>query len=136
MPDLSLVNFEADMAAFAKLVDVNQADVVQKITLDVFARIVGNYSLHRHPVDTGRARAGWGLSMTTSIEAPPPGSYGPPPMPDVAQLDGTKVVYILNAVPYIEALEDGHSQQAPNGFVRLAIMEVEAEIQALLAANQ
>lgn len=136
MADLSLVQFTADIAAFAKLVDVNQAQVVQKIALDVFARIVGNYTSHRHPVKTGRARAGWGLSMTTDIAAPPPGNYGPPPVPNVSQLDGKAVVYILNAVPYIEALEDGHSQQAPNGMVRLAIMEVEAEIEALLAANQ
>lgn len=137
MPDLSLVTFEADIKAFAELLDLSQKTIVQKIALDLFARIIGNYQTHRHPVDTGRARSGWGLTLVASIETPPEGSYPtPPPLPDVSQLDGKVIVYILNSVPYIEALEDGHSKQAPAGMVRLSILEVESEIEAILEANK
>jgi hypothetical protein len=46
----------------------------------------------------------------------------------VAQIDGTQEVFIVNNLAYVEALENGHSKQAPNGFVKLAMMEVEADI--------
>ena len=34
-----------------------------------------------------------------------------------------KVHFIQNSVPYIQALEDGHSRQAPNGMVALTQIE-------------
>jgi hypothetical protein len=132
MPDLSLVKFDADMEAFAKLLDIKIDTVVQKITADVWARITGNFE----------ARAAWGMSVGNPAPPTPPPAvdqrefYGPPSAPNFGSLKGDKIVYILNALPYIEALEDGHSGQAPNGFVRLAILEVEAEIDAIVALNQ
>lgn len=135
MPDLSLLKFEADVAAFARLVRLNQAEVMRKIASDIWTRIVGNFQSHRHPVDTGRARAAWGLTFAPSIPTLPPGVYPPPPEPNWAPITGTEIAYILNSVEYIEALEDGHSKQAPNGMVRLAILEVESEIEAILQIN-
>ncbi len=137
MADLSLIKFEADLNAFAELLDINQKDLTQKITADLWARITGNFPSHRHPVDTGRARAGWGLSIgSPSPKSTPEGQYAAPSAPDVSAIDGTQVVYLLNNVEYIGALEDGHSKQAPNGMVRLSILEVESEIEAILQANQ
>lgn len=141
MANLSLVKFNADIKAFAQLLDVNQADITRRIAMELWVRIIGNFEGRRHPVDTGRARAGWALSigeMTTT--APPEGigtseSPAPPPNADFGGIDGHQVVYILNNVEYIEALEDGHSKQAPNGMVRLAIIEVESQIEAILQAN-
>jgi len=49
------------------------------------------------PVDTGRARDGWILNK------------------------GRGVNTITNSVPYIEELDKGHSNQAPNGIVNPAI---------------
>lgn len=45
------------------------------------------------PVDTGRARRGWTRTK-----------------------DGSE-----NRVPYIDALDDGHSKQAPNGIIKPAL---------------
>lgn len=142
MADLGTYQFEADLMKFADLVDVTIVDVVRKISLDLFARIIGNFDSHRHPVDTGRARAGWGITIgTPEVPVPPPAPngqanyYPPPAIPDLARVDGTVPVYILNSVPYIERLEDGWSKQAPNGMVRLSLMEVEAEIEALIKLN-
>lgn len=132
---LANVKFDADIDAFRKVIDSSWEEAYHKIILDLFARIVGNFETHRHPVDTGRARAGWGITTAESIPAPPPGTYGPPPLPDVSQLDGYTPAFILNAIPYIEPLENGHSKQAPNGFIRLAIMEVETEIETIVALN-
>ena len=48
------------------------------------------------PVDTGRARDGWELKLGDEPE-------------------------IVNEVPYIGVLNDGHSDQAPAGFVEAEI---------------
>lgn len=127
MPDLSLVRFNADIAKFAKQLELDQKTIVQTLTLNIFTAIVeGN------PVDTGRSRAGWAISIgSPDVPTPPPGNYGPPPAPDLSAIDGKQIVWILNNVEYIEALEEGHSQaQAPNGMVRLAIARAEADINA------
>jgi hypothetical protein len=107
----TLFSFSKDLQKLAEIVDINLATVVQKVATDLFARIVGNFPAHRHPVDTGRARSGWGLSIgAPTVPTPPKGKYPEPPsFPE-------------------EALENGHSKQAPNGFVKLAMMEVEADI--------
>ena len=34
-------------------------------------------------------------------------------------------IWISNNLPYIEALEEGHSQQAPHGMVALSLAEAE-----------
>lgn len=152
MADLSLVQFQAEMAKFAKIVDINLATVVKKIAFDLFTKIV-----YRTPVDTGRARAGWGISINTPITIVPTGYGGKKlkakssaheadvvnsyqategvQLPDLSGIDGTQQVFILNAVEYIEMLEDGSSKQAPAGMVRVSIAEVEAEINALVLAN-
>ena len=36
---------------------------------------------------------------------------------------------IANNLPYVEALENGHSKQAPAGMVKLALLDVTTELQ-------
>lgn len=152
MADLSLVTFNADIQAFAKLINANLAIVIKKIAFDLYTRLI-----LKTPVDTGRARAGWGISVNTPIIIQPTGynnkaakkvkgpegadyeaafhASGIFAMPDLSAIDGTQQVFILNSVEYIEALEDGHSKQAPAGMVKVSIAELELEITSLLAQN-
>ena len=51
------------------------------------------------PIDKGRARRGWRKERSI------------------------RQTSIVNRVPYIVALEDGHSKQAPNGITKPAIRE-------------
>lgn len=112
--------FSADLEKAAHALGVETArEAAVSIALMLWSRIVA-----RTPVDTGLARANWFLSegrprreATTSVvpEAPP-------------ALTGDSVIYLTNNVPYIVPLEYGHSRQAPNGMVRLAIAEVQAEL--------
>lgn len=81
------------------------------------------------PVDTGRARGNW-------IPA-----IGKPPTRPVPTLDksgtaglgnaktlfarydlGDGKIFIVNNLPYIQRLNEGHSQQAPAGFVQRAVL--------------
>lgn len=58
------------------------------------------------PIDTGKARRGWRRSLTP------------------------KGATINNSVPYISALEKGHSRQAPKGMIQPAINKIEANLRS------
>lgn len=131
MADLSLYKFKADIAKFAQQLDINLATVIRKIALDLWTKVT-----KKTPVDTGRARASWIVSEGEPdiVTTAPVGTNAVPTPPDFSNVDGTKVVYILNNVSYIEALEDGHSKQAPAGMVRISLAELEVEIESLMIA--
>lgn len=84
------------------------------------------------PVDTGRARANWfiaeGAPRIETTTSTVPQTYSS------AGLEGKRVIYITNSLPYIVPLEYGHSKQAPHGMVRKAIAEVSAVINTAEAA--
>lgn len=84
------------------------------------------------PVDTGHARRNW----VPSVGAPHSGEVA-----DIrAHEDGVMAVltyklgdgalWVANGVPYIRALNYGHSQQAPAGFVEAAIDRAMTAIRA------
>lgn len=103
------------------------------------------------PVDTGRARANWlvgsGSAPAGAVAWPVPhGTHKDPLKPNPARkaligIDaaaGEGVIaghadgdlHITNNLPYIQALNDGHSAQAPAGFVELAVQEGNQRIKA------
>ena len=102
--------------------------VVRALTINVGAELVP-----RTPIDTGWARANWVSSIGRPVieEVDRTGS------PEQVQAANAKQAasraglatyrldlgntYVSNNVPYIQRLEDGHSQQAPTGFVRASL---------------
>lgn len=91
------------------------------------------------PVDTGRARYGWNCSIGSpdfSIPAAAPNNWIGESAGGQAfyKIDTERAantftsgnvtefstIYISNAVPYVEILNEGHSRQAPARFVELA----------------
>lgn len=96
--------------------------LARRIGLELISRIV-----KRTPVDTGRARANWQLQFNEVNDAEvfeqDPVSAA---LSKLSNVGGLGTIYIFNNVPYIEALERGHSKQAPNGMVALSVAEVEA----------
>lgn len=93
--------------------------VTVKVTLDLWRRLA-MYT----PVDTGRARAGWNIAKgeRTARYTPPEGVYAFPAIPPVPYVRGQDI-YITNNVSYIESLDEGSSQQAPEGFSERATDE-------------
>lgn len=117
--------FEVDLDDFAKKIGATRKAVFQKATLDIWNGIT-----LKTPVATGRARSSWNVAVgNPDPSIPPEGERGMPAPPDVKRVDGNQVVWITSNLPYIEPLEHGHSQQAPNGMVTLTIAEFLAEIQ-------
>jgi hypothetical protein len=107
-------------------------NLIKRLTLDIVAELVKAPSEGGTPIDTGWASANWfpGLSISRRD-----GNVLDPDSGDVAEAQGAqqagivkvlayklgRPVYITNNVPYITRLNDGHSQQAPKGFVQAAI---------------
>ena len=112
---------------------------VEKIAMECLRRIVmknpvGNVALWKHPVMGyvgGRSRGNWYVSMGV-----PYGSYdwdvrdagGGATIERGASVlatwDGVAVIFITNHLPYIVALEYGHSTQAPYGMVGVTMGEM------------
>lgn len=99
------------------------------------------------PVDTGFARSNWYPVLTGGAggSAPSDGAVvaeaGSDPMPaainavEQAQLGQT--IWFVNTVPYIVALEYGHSQrQAPQGMVRLTLTAAQDIVDEAMAIER
>ena len=75
----------------------------------------------RTPVDTGRMKASWSYSTGTPDPTPPDRAPGFPSlatMQAAIERDNSLAPgFIQNGVPYAEAIEDGHSGQAPDGVI-------------------
>lgn len=109
--------------------------VIKAITVNVAAELV-----ERTPVDTGWARGNW----VPSVGAPHEGTVGTPESPGTGAYEtglGQVAAYQLelgptfvsNNVSYINRLNEGHSAQAPAGFVQVAIAKAVADTTADLA---
>ena len=115
--------FALDLKRFGQEAQANWQTVSKKVALDLFRRFVMGT-----PVDTGRARGNWqctiGSPATGTIDREDPS--GQEVMAEVTDTVSRwnvdqVAIYLTNNVAYIEALEKGHSGQAPRGWVRVAL---------------
>ena len=93
------------------------------IAFDLFSKLTV-----RTPVDTGRARASWVLSVNRlPPDEPAPEQQGRYVIqePDLTEVTLKTIIFITNTTDYIEFLDQGTSDQAPRGIVDLAIAETE-----------
>lgn len=99
--------------------------VVRKVAIDILSSVV-----NKSPVDTGRFRGNWQLSIgnvdstinsaddKTGAGAIAKGSA------ELAGFKSGKTIFISNSLPYAHRLEyDSWSRQAPQGMVRLTVIE-------------
>lgn len=114
--------------------------VQQKIALDALRLVV-----KKSPVDTGRFRGEWQLSLTRTTKLTnrldkrrrgtnPNGDVVAQEAANIASADPYGVIWLTNALPYAEALENGHSKQAPQGVLALSLTELRARIARELSA--
>lgn len=125
-----MAEFNLDLSSVVdELEEDIQETVVRRFALGVLVRCV-----RKSPVDTGRFRGGWVVSIDnpnsrTSERTDKSGA--------LATSDGSIIlnrfdlrtntaIYIQNNLPYAERLENGYSSQAPNGVAGISLRE-EAE---------
>lgn len=118
---MSVASFNADLKKFSKQTGLQLDVIVRKLALDAYDAVT-----KKTPVDTGRAKGNWNLGagkMDTVVTEETRTKH-----PTLKKGDGKKVLYITNHLPYIQALENGHSTQAPIGMVDVTVSEMEASI--------
>ena len=143
------MSFALDIQKFAKKAGDNADKVVRKVVLDIGRSLVektpgGNPDLWQNPDNKpdgyvgGHARANWSHSIGALVNQ------------EFKEIDATggasidriissvpikaagEVHYIQNSLPYMQALEDGHSTQAPAGMVAITQTEFQDYIQKAL----
>lgn len=137
----SFGDFGKNMKRAANTVQQNADRIVRKCALALDAALV-----MATPVDTGRARSNWQVSLDTpvtgTVEPYSPGKDGSTSGPNAqAAIDQGKAtigsykggganssINITNNLAYIGKLNEGHSAQAPAGFVEKAVMVAIAAI--------
>jgi hypothetical protein len=88
--------------------------------------------IDRSPVDTGRFRASWNIvsgedaDLSVAKEGKNDGSGV---MAKSVALQLTNAYVVSNNLPYGPALEAGYSKQAPQGVVRLSIIDVKTKLE-------
>jgi hypothetical protein len=117
MPDRlydSAAAFEKALMDAAEQFETEVSVTVRKSLVDLTSAIIQDT-----PRDTGRAAAGWNLTAgRPGDDVPPEGreSYTVQDPNDPGDAENM-IWYVVNNVEYIEPLEDGHSDQAPQGMM-------------------
>lgn len=123
--------FAARLRAIAKGIPEKIEEGFRKVALIIDQKVV-----LATPVDTGRARSNWIVSLnkpvTQTIEARVPGTDGSSGGANaqaaiqqgraaVAGFKRGQTIWIVNSLPYIGELNRGTSAQAPANFVEIAV---------------
>jgi hypothetical protein len=118
--------FSLGLDAFIAKAKANADTVVRQASLSVLSSVV-----KRSPVDTGRFRGNWQTTVanpaTGTLQAEDKGGSASIAA-GVGALTNAKAgdtVWIVNNLPYAQRLENGWSDQAPTGMVRLTVNEFE-----------
>lgn len=121
----NVMKFQGDIDAYAKRLNKDVARVTAEVIIELFSKIV-----QKTPVDTGRARASWGVDSEWGTYVAGEDGKGENQLGKVTvqACELKRVWWIFNNLKYIRALEYGHSSQAPQGMVRLAVKEMLAEM--------
>jgi hypothetical protein len=103
-----------------KLINTMDNDIAKSV--QSFSAKVLSSLVKKTPVDHGCAENNWNLSHGKIDFSTVDCKRNPALNVDVLKtITGKKDVYITNSLPYIKALENGHSKQAPKGMVALTV---------------
>lgn len=122
-------NFRLSLRTFEKRFGAKAEAIVRAAALDMFGSIV-----QRTPVDTGRARGNWQLTIGqpaagTRDRIDPQGALAAATaLGGLASFRPGASIFIVNNLPYIIRLEYGSSGQAPGGMVRITAREWRAKV--------
>lgn len=118
------MGFAEDIQAFAAKTERKMDQAVQKIAFELFSQVI-----LKTPVDSGRARANWQVSIgsvsdgTLELEDKSGSATISAATATASGLRAGDVIFLVNNLSYAQRLEDGYSGQAPSGMVALSIQE-------------
>ncbi len=137
------MSFSTDVTRFVEKTKIKADVVLRKLAFDAFSGV-----LLRSPVDTGRFRGSWRIGVNEvdlstfdpgsgeDDDEDAPASAGDPVSSEESNralkaLGPAKfgdTIFVTNNLPYAQRLEDGWSDQAPNGMVSLTVQEIEDDL--------
>jgi hypothetical protein len=118
------MSFTLHLKKLADKAGANADAVAKKVIIDVFSSVV-----EKSPVDKGTFRGNWQLGfgeVDANIQSPDDKSGSATiakANSELTKFDSKKITYISNSLPYAQRLENGYSNQAPQGMVRLTVLE-------------
>lgn len=117
--------FAADITRFVQRTGLRADVVLRKLALDGLQGL-----LLKSPVDTGRFRGNWrvGINVVHDSEIDRNAKQGglADEQATIATAKFGDTINITNNLPYAKRLEDGWSQQAPNGVLSLTFQELKS----------
>lgn len=130
------MSFIDQVAQFAQKARDSINETQRAIVLELFSSVIMDT-----PVDTGRSRGEWLTSSGTPVTtlANRLDMSGLEAVTDIVAAipkSGDITMYLTNNLPYIGALEYGHSNQAPSGMVRKNIARLEKIIASAITVNK
>jgi hypothetical protein len=144
---VSEINTSEFMTAFDRWVEtteISMSDTIASTAMQLYTGIV-----KRTPVDTGRLKGNWQISINSvdggeksRTDETPLGRYSQ----SNASAEESKVngfnaskhgyIAIHNNLPYAERIENGYSGQAPSGMARVTLSEFERALNQAARDNQ
>jgi hypothetical protein len=124
--------FADDVAKFSTEARAKIDKAFRKIALDVFSEVI-----LMSPVDTGRFRGNWQVSIgsipagTVEIDDKAGTATIGKVQAETLGLAAGQTIYLINNLPYAIPLEYGSSKQAPGGMVRLAAQRWKPIVEAV-----
>jgi len=138
-----LSNWSIPLDKLAGKVRADLETVARKVTFDLYSSVV-----YMSPVDTGRFRANWNVSVNsvdTATSQSTDKNRANTEVAKVLELPVGGVYFLSNSLPYAQVLEyglypnppkhptgktvNGYSRQAPAGFVRVSVVRFNEFVQ-------
>jgi hypothetical protein len=132
----SVAELDRVLQDMAQLIPEMIDDIIRELLESLYIELAGGGS-PTTPIRTGRARTGWTVDLRETEWVPPDMAKSPRTAEEVlaaarhavAALPRATVYYLYNNVPYIMRLERGWSQQAPQGFIAIALANLAAALE-------
>lgn len=99
-------------------------EAIRSIALEMFSRVI-----LKSPVDTGRFRGNWQVQIggipdgVLDLTDPSGGATISKATAETMKLRAGQTINLINNLPYSIRLEDGYSKQAPEGMVKITVLE-------------
>ena len=120
------MSFEDDIRKFQQKMEAKNPRFVKAVVFQAYSMVTA-----KTPVKTGRAKANWFIQANSpSGEVTENTVFGGARIfEEITKITGKEPdIYISNSLPYIMALENGHSTQAPVGMTKVTVQELERYI--------
>ena len=117
------MSFNSDIKKFNSRFDKAATNIFRGTALSLFGKVI-----QATPVDTGRLRGNWFASINRASKQVDGSAMGYEGVVFKAKLGDS--IYLVNNLPYAKVIEDGSSQQAPQGMVKGVVIEFNRVVKA------